>query len=243
MKKIVIAGAGGAPSEGVINSLLKNKKSEIIIGIGSEPTDLVLSNASKKYLVPYADSPDYFSVLTKILKIEKPNLIHFQNDLEIFYASKYRHIIHSTGTKTFMPDHDVIDTCVHKYKSYLKIKDAGIKVPENIFINNEFDLKEAFRRLGDSDGKIWLRSSTIGGGGKGALPTNNFSFAKIKPVYASTALYKISCSFFKSFALARSIPILFFARSAPLPKSIKVCVIETDLFSGSTSLIDAFPPL
>jgi len=178
MKKIVIAGAGGAPSEGVINSLLKNNKSDIIIGIGSEPTDLVLSNANKKYLVPYADSPDYFSVLTKILKIEKPDLIHFQNDLEIFYASKYRHIIHSTGTKTFMPDHDVIDTCVHKYKSYLKIKDAGIKVPENIFINNEFDLKEAFRRLGDSDGKIWLRSSTIGGGGKGALPTNNFSFAK-----------------------------------------------------------------
>ena len=48
MKKILIAGA--APSEGVINSLLKSKKSEEIIGIGSEETDLVFSSAQKKHL-------------------------------------------------------------------------------------------------------------------------------------------------------------------------------------------------
>ena len=178
MKKILIAGAGGAPSEGVINSLLKSKKSETIIGMGSEPTDLVLSKASKKYLVPYADTPEYLSSLLKILKTEKPDLIHFQNDLEIFYASKYRDIIHSTGTKTFMPNHDVIDTCVHKYKTYLKLKNASIIVPKNILINNEEDLKNAFSTLGDKDGKIWLRASSIGGGGKGALPTNDFNFAK-----------------------------------------------------------------
>jgi hypothetical protein len=47
MTKILIAGAGGAPSEGVINSLLKSKKKETIIGMGSEPTDLVLSNANQ----------------------------------------------------------------------------------------------------------------------------------------------------------------------------------------------------
>ena len=46
MKKIVIAGAGGAQSVGVINSLLKNNNSDIIIGIGCEQTDLVLSNAN-----------------------------------------------------------------------------------------------------------------------------------------------------------------------------------------------------
>jgi hypothetical protein len=178
MKKILIAGAGGAPSEGVIKSLLKSEKCEEIIGMGSEETDLVLSAARKKFAIPYADSSDYLESLIKILEYEKPDLVHFQNDLEIFYASQYREKIHATGTKTFMPDHDVIDTCVHKYKTYLKLKAANVKVPENLMINNEEDLKKAFSDLADRNGKIWLRASSIGGGGKGSLPTNDFSFAK-----------------------------------------------------------------
>ena len=80
MTKIIIAGAGGAPSEGVINSLLRSNKKETIIGIGSEPTDLVLSNAHEKYYVPYANTPHYKDALLTILKTLKPDLIHFQND-------------------------------------------------------------------------------------------------------------------------------------------------------------------
>lgn len=178
MKKILIAGAGGAPSEGVINSLLRSDKKEIIIGMGSEPTDLVMSHAQEKFYIPYADSPGYKDALLKLLNIQKPDLIHFQNDLEIYHASLLRNEIMETGTKLFMPDHAVIDTCVHKYKTYQKCKDAGIKVPRNIIINNENDLREAFSTLGDAKGNIWLRASSIGGGGKGALPTNDFSFAK-----------------------------------------------------------------
>lgn len=176
--KILIAGAGGAPSEGVIKSLLASKKNEEIIGMGSEPTDLLLSAAEKKYYIPYANTPEYKNCLLQILEKEKPDLIHFQNDLEIFHASALRDEIHAAGVKTFMPSHDVIDTCVHKYKTYLKLKAAGIKVPENIMIHNEADLKNAFETLGDKNGNIWLRASSIGGGGKGALPTNDFVFAK-----------------------------------------------------------------
>ena len=178
MKKILIAGAGGAPSEGVINSLLKSKIPIEVIGMGSEPTDLVLSAASRKYLVPYAKTVEYKAELLKILQTEKPDLVHFQNDLEIFHSSLLRDQIHGLGVKTFMPEHEVIDTCVHKFKTYHKLKSAGIQVPENKIINNETDLKESFESLGDKDGKIWLRASSIGGGGKGALPTNDFTFAK-----------------------------------------------------------------
>lgn len=178
MTKILIAGAGGAPTEGVINSLLLSEKKETILGMGSEPTDIVLSKAHKKLYVPYADNIKYKAALLKILSEEKPDLVHFQNDLEIFHASKFRDEIQATGTKIFMPSHEVIDTCVHKYKTYLKCKEAGIKVPTNLMINDQDDLKKAFSDLGDSEGKIWLRASSIGGGGKGALPTNNFDFAK-----------------------------------------------------------------
>lgn len=176
--KILIAGAGGAPSEGVINSLLRCGKGDEIIGMGSEPSDLVLSSAKRKYIIPYAETPEYKTELLKILREEKPDLIHFQNDLEVFEASKIREEIQSTGTKIFMPRHDVIDTCVNKYKSYLKWSEAKVKVPKNRLLRDENDLRESFKEFGDQNGKIWLRSSSIGGGGKGALPTNDFEFAK-----------------------------------------------------------------
>ena len=178
MNKILVGGAGGAPSEGVINSLLASKTQELILGMGSEPTDLILSKAFEKYYIPYADTTEYKDSLLKLLNEIKPTLLHFQNDLEILNASKFRDEILKTGTKLFMPSHDVIDTCVHKYKTYLKCKEAGIKVPLNIIIHNEDDLKEAFSKLGDYDGNIWLRATSIGGGGKGALPTNDYLFAK-----------------------------------------------------------------
>jgi carbamoyl-phosphate synthase large subunit len=176
--KILIAGAGGAPSEGVINSILKCEKKEEVIGMGSEPTDLVLSQAKRKYFVPYANDPQYKNGLLKILKQEKPDLVHFQNDLEIFHASQLRDDIHALGIKTYMPTHEVIDTCVHKYKTFLKLKSANVKVPETVVLHSEDDLKRAMKELGDEKGNVWLRASSIGGGGKGAAPTNSFDFAK-----------------------------------------------------------------
>jgi hypothetical protein len=176
MSKILIAGAGGAPSEGVIKSLIR--VGHEVVGMGSDPEDLCLSNASKKYHVPRADDANYENKLLNILNKEKPDLVHFQNDLEIYHASLLSDKIRFTGCKTFMPRHEVIDNCVHKYKSWKKIKAANIRVPNNIFINNTNDLKNAFESLSDKNGNIWLRSALIGAGGKGSLPTNNYDFAK-----------------------------------------------------------------
>lgn len=178
MKKILVAGCGGAPSEGVVNSLLIAKDGEEIIGMGSEPTDLVLSHAARKYVVPYSNTPEYKSFLFKLIKAEKPDFFHAQNDLEIYEISKMRDEIIDQGVKLFLPRHEVIDTCVFKYKSYLKWKETGIKVPETMLINDSDDLRKAFDRLADDEGKVWLRTVNIGGGGKGALPTNDYEFAK-----------------------------------------------------------------
>ena len=177
MGKVLIAGAGGAPSEGVINSLLLAGNEEVI-GMGSEPSDLVLSKAKRKYLVPYANSPEYKDSLLRILNQEHPDLIHFQNDLEVYHASLIRDEIMKQGTKVFMPEHSVIETCVNKWSSYNAFKCAGIKVPCNLLINEEKDLRMAFSELGDNNGTIWLRASSIGGGGKGSIPTNDFAMAK-----------------------------------------------------------------
>lgn len=176
-KKILLAGAGGAPTEGVVYSLQLNPNNNVI-GMGAEPADLILSRVNRKYYIPYANTANYKDRLLNILEKEKPDLVHFQNDLEIFHASLIRDEILSTGTKIFMPEHSVIDTCVHKYKSYRAFLDSGIVVPKNIEIHREDDLKLAFDELADDDGNIWLRDSGIGGGGKGALPTNDYAFAR-----------------------------------------------------------------
>jgi carbamoyl-phosphate synthase large subunit len=178
MKRILVGGAGGAPSEGVINSLFCSKQNEFIIGMGSDPTDLILSKAQSKYLVPLATESGYRGRLLDILARCRPNLIHFQNDSEIFQASIIRDDILETGACLFMPDHEVIDTCVYKDKTYLAFQKAGITVPCNIKINNQEDLKQSFSELASHNGEIWLRASSIGGGGKGAIATSDFEMAK-----------------------------------------------------------------
>jgi hypothetical protein len=176
MTKVLVGGAGGAPSEGVIRSLMLADIN--VVGMGSDPTDLVLSRANTRYQVPRADHPDYADSLLKVINREKPDLVHFQNDLEIYNASLIRDRILDSGTRLFMPQHSVIDTAVHKFKSWEKFRDAGIKVPENMLLKDASDLRTAFAELGDSNGKIWLRSIDIGGGGKGSLATHDFDFAK-----------------------------------------------------------------
>lgn len=178
MSKIVIAGAGGAPSENVIKSLIEGDKRNEIIGIGSEPMDLMTTLATKKYYVPYAEDIKYKSSLLNILNSEKPDLIHFQNDLEIREASRIREDIINTGTKIYMPNKEVIEVCVDKSKSSLIWEREGIKIPKTILVNSEENLKKAFEILANSEGKIWIRA-TEGGGGRGALPTDNYDFAKM----------------------------------------------------------------
>lgn len=178
MSKILIMGAGSAQSNGVVNCLLDVDGSEEIIGAGCEPNDLIFCRTQKKYLLPHSLHKDYKEKLLLLLNKERPDFIHFQHDQELIIASGFREEILATGTKLFIPSHEDIDTCVYKYKSYLKFKNTGLKVPENIILNNEDDLKDAFKKLTTKNKKIWLRQMSIGGGGKGSVATDDFNFAK-----------------------------------------------------------------
>ncbi len=178
MTKILVTGAGSVQSNGAINSFLRSPQREEIIGMGSDPMDLALCKARKKYLVPYSTASGYKEALLKVLALEKPDMIHFQHDLELFSAMQFRDEIEATGVKLFAPSNEVIDVCVHKYKTWEKFHAAGVKVPRNIVINNEADLERAFAELGDHEGKIWLRAADIGAGGKGSFPTSEFAAAK-----------------------------------------------------------------
>lgn len=177
-KKIVITGAGSAQSNATINCLLMANDGEEIIGPGADPVDLMFCQAHRRYLVPHAKQSGHKEALLKLLEIEKPDMIHFQHDLEVWKALQFRDEIESFGVKMLVPDFDTVDTCVHKYKSWLKFKEAGVTVPENIVINDRSDLRRALSELGDENGKVWLRAKSIGNGGKGSLSVNDYEEAE-----------------------------------------------------------------
>lgn len=173
--RIQIGGAGGAPSNNVIRSLRESSHRYYLIGTSSQPSDLFLADVDEKYVVLAANHPDYPQNILKIIGRTKPDLLHVQHDFEVRAISRQREKIQSLGVKLFIPAPKTIENCVNKYKSYQIWKATGIRVPKTILLRNAGDLKQAFKKLGET---IWIRDSG-GGGGQGALPTDNFEFAKL----------------------------------------------------------------
>jgi carbamoyl-phosphate synthase large subunit len=174
MKRILVGGAGGTPSNGFIQSLREAPESFYIIGMTSNPYDLCKAKTDERYLDPYAHEKDYYLVLEDVIRQTKPDFLHIQNDIEVHAISKYREKIKELGVKTFLPRPESIEVCIDKLKSYKKWQKAGLKVPKTILIETEEDLKKAFRELSH---KIWIRALR-GAAGKGSLPTDNYQLAK-----------------------------------------------------------------
>lgn len=174
MAKIQVCGAGGAPSNNFIKSLRESNRKDFIIGTTCVPTDLFLADTDEKYIISPAISKDYSQSLLKIISKTRPDFLHAQNDYEVRMVSRLRKQINNFGVKLYLPSIETIENCVDKQKSYEIWERAGIKVPKTLLLNNISDLKTAFDSFGT---KIWIRAIE-GGGGKGALPTDSFTFAK-----------------------------------------------------------------
>lgn len=175
MSKIQVGGAGGAPANNFIKSLRKSGRNDYLIGTSCVPSDLFLADVEEKYVVPPALDKDYPASILRLLQKVRPEFIHLQHDFEVRAISRLREQIESLGVKFFLPDQNTIENCVDKGKSYEIWHAAGVKVPKSILLKDKNDLKLAFRHFGE---KIWIRA-TEGGGGQGALPVEQFEFAKI----------------------------------------------------------------
>lgn len=175
MKKIYVGGAGGAPSNGFIRSLRESARKDYLIGASCIPSDLFLADTDEKFVVPSALDPDYDKSLILLLNKVKPNFIHLQNDFEVRAVSRMREALVELNVLFFMPQASVIENCVDKQKSYEIWKNEGVRVPETLLLHSPADIKRAFDLLGQD---IWIRAIE-GGGGFGALPTDNYDFARI----------------------------------------------------------------
>jgi len=175
MAKIQVGGAGGAPSNGFIRSLRESGRGDYLIGTSCDVSDLFLANVDERYPIPAAADPSYNNALLSMLEKIRPDFIHLQNDYEVSAVSRIRTQVESLGVKHYLPSAETIDNCVNKEKSYQIWQRAGVPVPKTMLLHNPDDLKTAFNLYGET---IWIRAIE-GAGGRGALPANNYDFAKI----------------------------------------------------------------
>ena len=174
MAKILIGGAGGAPSNNFIKSLKDAQLPATLIGMNSIAADLFLADVAERYIVPPAVDSTYESHLLALCERIKPQFVHAQHDFEVRAIGKLRDKLARLGVRTFLPSNDTIATCVDKSRSYQCFKAAGLRVPDTVLVRTENDLHHAMTQFG---GKVWLRA-TEGGGGRGALPVDDLEFAK-----------------------------------------------------------------
>ncbi|MBI5971510.1 MAG: carboxylate--amine ligase [Deltaproteobacteria bacterium] len=175
MARIYVCGAGGAPSNNFTRSLRESGRRDYLIGASCIPSDLFLADVDERHVVPSAMSGEYRGRLLNLLESARPDFLHPQNDFEVRAISRLRADITALGVKLYLPDAETIETCVDKGMSYEVWDAAGIRVPKTVLLKDESDLKLAFDTLGKT---IWLRA-TEGGGGRGALPTDNYEFARL----------------------------------------------------------------
>jgi carbamoyl-phosphate synthase large subunit len=175
MAKIYIGGAGGAPSNGFIKSLRESGRKDYLIGTSCIVSDLFLANVDECYSIPAATDKSYERELLKMLDKVRPDFIHLQNDYEVRAASRLRDKIKELGVRNYLPSEQTIENCVNKEKSYQIWQAAGIKVPKTRLLRTPGDLKKAFHDYGDT---VWIRAIE-GAAGRGALPADNYEFAKL----------------------------------------------------------------
>ena len=170
MKRILITGVGGSPAVNFVRSLRAIPERMEFVGTDCNKYYLMRAEADKKFLIPRAKEGDYIDVLNQIIEENRLEFLHVQNDVEISVISEKREKL---NINTFLPSKETIRTCLDKMATYRKWVVAGIKQPRTLIIKDEGDLKFA---LEEFDGKIWIRD-TVGAGGRGSLPTDNFKVA------------------------------------------------------------------
>lgn len=171
MKRILVAGAGGAPSTNFVRSLRAAPEKCYLVGTDADPYYLARAETNTRYLVPKASDPGFLKSILRIIKKERIEFIHIQNDEEILWFSRHRDKL---PVRTFLPPDHVVTICQDKYQSYVAWQKAAIAVPKTMLLTGPADLARAFRALGTP---LWLRN-IHGAAGKGSLPASSEKQAK-----------------------------------------------------------------
>lgn len=171
MRRILVTGAGGAPTTNFVRSLRLADEKFHLIGVDCDKYYLQRAETDERYLVPKGDERDYLAVLNGIIKNTGAEFVFAQPDLEIEVLSQRREEV---AARLFLPSPQTIQICMDKYASYERWQQCGLKVPHTMLIDTPGDLRLCFERFGP---RIWIRELK-GAFGKGSLPAGKYEQAK-----------------------------------------------------------------
>ena len=175
--KTILATAAGGPSTLSFTRSLRDadpgRTKYRLIGTDCDPYNIHRAEVDAAFLCPKAADPAFIPFLLQLIADEKIDFLHSQPEIEAFTIGQHRNRILAAGCKLFMPPQRTIELLRDKWESYRVWQAAGIKVPENIFLNQPDDLRLAFDRFGPD---IWIRE-TVGAAGKGSLSRPTYETA------------------------------------------------------------------
>jgi carbamoyl-phosphate synthase large subunit len=171
MRRVLVTGAGGSPAANFIRSLRQAPEPFHLVGTDADRYCLLRAETDSRHLVPPADDPAYLDVLNAIIKRERIDMVHAQNDHEVSVLSEYRDQLRA---RLFLPARETVRLCQDKFDLFERWRAAGLPVPDTALLRSEEDLQTAFDRFG---GALWLRATT-GAGGRGALPVHDYDTAR-----------------------------------------------------------------
>src|SRR5262245_41912567 len=116
--RILLGGAGGAPTNNVIRSLRRSRRGDHLIGMCSVPTDLILADVDERQVVPYASSERYPEALAGLIRRCRPDFLYVSHDFEVRAVSRLRAMIQELGVALYLPARETVENCVDKGKSY-----------------------------------------------------------------------------------------------------------------------------
>jgi len=160
-KTIVLTGIGGNTAQGIARSLKTHMDEYRLVGTDSDRYNLLLGKkyVEKTYLLPPASSASYIDKLSRIVKLEKADLLVPSPDPEVYVVSKYRDEI---GTQVMLPSHKTIEIAQDKWITYNTLR-PYIYQPSAVLVEDSRDVLEAFTKINPP---LWIRRRRGSGGSK-----------------------------------------------------------------------------
>jgi len=172
VKRLLLLGAGGAPSLNLTRSLRKAPEPFYLIGADADRYALLRAETDERHLVPRSDEEDYLRVVRDIVRESRAELVLVQSDPEVAVISAHRDEL---GARTLLPRHETVTLCQDKFQSYQRWREAGLPVPRTRMLHTPDDLARAFDAFGPA---LWLRAIK-GAAGRGSLPVDDLRRAQM----------------------------------------------------------------
>ena len=177
MKNVLITGVGGPTPRSFVRSVKGDKKNSSFdyrfVGVDCNPLAYGLYDSSlfdKSYVVPRADSTDYWEVINEIIKVEGVEAAIILPEKEVLEWTLNSKKL-ETGIKTHLPKHKLARTLVNKYRLHQYLEDSPLVPKFNIIKPAAYNYQQLVQEVGET---FWIRS-TIGSSGLGSLKIDSES--------------------------------------------------------------------